>query len=95
MTESALAKFTPEDIEMATNTAREALNNSPDDTLLNWSNSNTGHSGSVKVYDTRQVGETTCREVLFEHNAITIVQSTKYFVCQQADDRWQVTSRNN
>ncbi len=91
-TETAISRFTPEDIDLLKATAADALNNHPDDTELTWKNADTGHSGSVKVFDTKEVSGQTCRQVFIQNNAKTIKGSAQYFVCQQEDGKWQVSA---
>jgi surface antigen len=91
-TESPLAHFTPEDFELFYAAADEALNQKADDSEVSWRNPDTGHSGSVKVFGTTQVGEETCREALVINQAKSIKGSLKYFVCKQDDGKWRVTT---
>lgn len=91
-TESAVAKFSPEDIDLLKATAADALNNHPDDTELSWTNAETGHFGSITVFGTKEIEGQTCRQVLIKNNAETVQGSAQYFVCQQEDGKWQVTA---
>lgn len=91
-TETAIAKFSPEDIDLLKATVRDVLNNHPDETELSWTNSATGHSGSVTVFGTKEVAGQSCRQVLLKNNAKAVQGSAQYFVCQQEDGKWQVTA---
>lgn len=91
-TESAIAKFSPEDIDLLKSTVRDALNNQPDDTELSWANADTGHSGSVKVFGTKEIEGQTCRQVVLKNNAKTVQGSAEYFVCEQEDGKWSVSA---
>ena len=55
MTESALSKFTSEDIGLLKNAGREALNNQPDQSEVPWNNPVTGNSGSITVTNTLEI----------------------------------------
>jgi len=94
ITESAISKFTPEDISLLKDASRDALNNQPDQSEVQWNNSDTGHSGSITVSDTRQINDRTCRNALFKNNAREIKGTVHYVLCQQADSSWKVSSPN-
>lgn len=91
-TETAISRFSPEDIDLLRATADEALDNHPDDTELGWENPNTGHSGTIRVFGTKEVSSQICRQVFVKNNAIKIQGSAQYFVCKQDDGIWQITA---
>ena len=91
-TETAISRFLPKDIDLLKATAADALNNHPDDTELSWENPDTGHSGKIKVFGTKEVSNQTCRQVFVMNNAIKIQGSAQYFVCKQEDGKWQITA---
>lgn len=95
ITESALSKFTPEDIKLLKDAGRDALDNQPDQSEVQWSNADTGHSGSITVTDTRQINDKTCRNALFKNNAKNIKGTVRYVLCQQTDSTWIVSSPND
>jgi surface antigen len=88
--ESAMAKFTPEDLSLLKNAAKEALNNQPDDSEVQWDNPDTEHSGSITVSNTRQINEKTCRNALLKNTAKSIKGTVHYILCKQSDDKWQI-----
>ena len=91
-TETAISRFVPEDIELLKTTAGDALDNHPDDTELNWNNPDSGHSGSIKVFGTREITGQTCRQVLIKNNAKTVKGSAEYLLCKQDDGNWTVSA---
>ena len=93
MTQSAIAQFTEADIELLRAAGKDALDNYPDQSEIEWDNSDTGHSGSITVSNTRQIDGRTCRNVLLKNNAKTIQGTARYLLCQHEDDTWQVTSQ--
>jgi surface antigen len=93
ITQSAMGQFTEADIEMLKTTGREALENLPDQSETEWSNPDTGHSGSITVSNTRQIDNMTCRNTLLKNNAKTIQGTMRYLLCKHTDGTWQVTSQ--
>ncbi|MGI9315914.1 MAG: RT0821/Lpp0805 family surface protein [bacterium] len=91
-TETAISRFSPKDIDLLKATAADALNNHPDESELSWDNPGTGHSGSVKVFGTKEIEGQTCRQTFIKNDAKTIKGSAQYFLCKQKDGKWQVTA---
>jgi surface antigen len=92
MTESAIAKFTSEDIGLLKNAGRDALNNQLDQSEVQWNNPVTGNSGSVTVTNTRQIDDKTCRNALLKNNAKNIKGTLRLVLCQQTDGTWIVSA---
>jgi surface antigen len=92
MTESAISKFTSEDIGLLKNAGRDALNNQPDQSEVPWNNPDTGNSGSITVTNTRQVDDRTCRNALLKNNAENIKGTLRLVLCQQTDGTWIVSA---
>ena len=93
ITQSAMGQFTEADIELLKIAGREALENLPDQSEVDWSNPDTGHSGSITVSNTRQIDNMTCRNTLLKNNAKTIQGTMRHLLCKHTDGTWQVTSQ--
>ena len=92
MTESAISKFTSEDIGLLKNAGHDALNNQPDQSEVQWNNPVTGNSGSITVTNTRQIDDRTCRNALLKNNAENIKGTLRLILCQQTDGTWIVSA---
>ncbi len=87
-----MTKFTSEDLQLLREAAGEALNNQPDNTEIPWDNPDTGHSGSATALTTRDMNNMTCRDLLLKNDAQSVKGTARYFLCQQVDGTWQITS---
>ena len=91
-TETPMGKLTPADIELLKITARDVMNNPADDQELQWSNPETGHSGTIAVRKTGKVKGQTCRDTIVTIDAISIKGTSRYLLCAQKDGTWKITS---
>jgi len=87
--EGAVAHMTPEDVEILTSTIDNALNNSPDGTVVEWSNPETAASGKVSVGKTHQDYGTTCRLMRMQNNSKGISRSGNYRLCKDQEGAWR------
>ncbi len=86
-----MSSFNEKDFELLKEAGREALDNQPDQTEIEWHNPDTGNSGSVSVLSTRMIEDKTCRDALLKNNARTIQGTVRYLLCRQDDGTWQIT----
>lgn len=91
ITETAIGQFTPEDIEILKETGREVLNSQADDTVVHWSNPETGNSGSIKVKDSQEIDGQNCRAALLKNRTESMEGHVRYLLCQQEDGTWKIT----
>ena len=89
--DSAITYFSEKDIEMVKSASRDVLNNHPDDTEVDWTNSDTGNSGSVKVMNTHVIKGRTCRNLIIRNKAKNAEGTIKHLVCQQEGGKWAIT----
>jgi len=92
ITETAISQFTEQDINVLKEAGRDALNNQTDDSVVHWSNPETGNSGSIKVTDTRDVNGLKCRTTHLKNKTESIQGQASYLVCQQDDGNWKITT---
>ena len=84
-----VAYLTDEDIEILLSTLQSALNEQPDGDSVNWSNLNTGHSGSIKLLDTHPDYDTTCRQLEIVNQAAGRSGRGTYRMCKADDGKWK------
>ena len=89
--DSAITYFSEKDIEMIKSASRDVLNNHPDDTKVDWNNSDTGNSGTVKVVNTHMMKGRTCRNLIIKNKAKNAEGTIKHILCQQEGGTWAIT----
>jgi surface antigen len=62
---------------------------SPDGTVSNWENPETGSGGRVKVLDTEQTNGLTCRNIRARNQARGRQADGIYRLCKEADGKWR------
>ena len=83
-----VAYLSSADQDLLRDAFRKALNESADNETVEWSNPNTGHSGSIEVLDTHEDFDTTCRTVRISTQAGTREGRAVHRLCKADDGRW-------
>ena len=87
--------YTPEDIEIVKQVMRQALEEGDNGGVFEWSNPDSGHSGSVSPRtDTLQDGKR-CRQTRFTSHTQGEQNVSEFFLCRQADGVWAVEQPAN
>jgi len=90
--ETPIGKFSKEDLSMMQATARKALSEAPDGTLVEWSNPKTGSSGTVKPLDTFQQKGLKCRRTEFTNKYKTLFGGSTIVACEVKKGEWKYAS---
>ena len=85
---SPVAHLDEADREMLSAAIREVIA-SPDGTTLDWNNPDTGSKGRIKVLDTHEAFDTTCRNLRSRSVARGRQAEGIYRMCKQADGTWR------
>jgi surface antigen len=88
---SPIAHLDEQDREILRETIEEVLE-SPDGTVLDWSNPDTGSHGRVKVLDTHEDLGTICRNLRARNQARSRQADGIYRLCKAADGSWKFAS---
>jgi surface antigen len=86
---SAISRFNKKDMTLLKETAKKALDEAPDNTVLDWNNAESGNSGSAQPLRTYQKGSSTCRLVKFTNQHKDIKGVTKHTLCKQTSGEWK------
>ena len=90
---SPIAHLDEQDRKILRETIEEVLE-SPDGTVLDWSNPDTGSHGRVKVLDTHEDLDTICRNLRARNQARGRQADGIYRLCKAADGSWKFASAN-
>ena len=85
---SPIAHMNQEDRQLLRETIDKLLE-SPDGTVLDWENPDTGSGGRVKVLDTEVVDGVTCRNVRARNQARGRQADGVYRLCQDENNTWR------
>ena len=88
MRESPIANMDEQDRQILRDTINELLE-SPDGTVIDWSNPDTGSGGRVKVLDTNETAGMTCRNVRARNQARGRKQDGTYNLCKDETGTWR------
>ncbi|MCP4001070.1 MAG: hypothetical protein GY727_09190 [Gammaproteobacteria bacterium] len=86
--ESPIAHLDKQDRKILHQTINEILN-SPDGTVMDWSNPKTGSNGRVKVLDTHKDLGTVCRNIRARNEARGRKADGIYRLCKAKDGSWK------
>src|SRR3954468_23980487 len=87
------AQFTEEDKSLFNQALHEALNKTPDNETLTWSNPNTGSGGELTPLDTAGAPGRSCRHIEVINKAKGQAEKGRWSLCKQADGRWMPRSQ--
>lgn len=90
--ETPIGKFSKEDLSMMQETARKALSEAPDGTLVEWSNPKTGSSGTIRPLDTFQQKGLKCRRTEVTNKYKTLLGSTTLVACEVKKGEWKYST---
>jgi surface antigen len=90
--ETPIGKFSKEDLSMMQETARKALSEAPDGTLVEWSNPKTGSSGTIKPLDTFQQQGLKCRRAEVTNRYKTLLGGTTLVACEVKKGEWKYST---
>ena len=88
MRDSPIAHLDEQDRKILRNTIDELLK-SPDGTVMDWSNPDTGSNGRVKVLDTHEDLDTVCRNLRARNEARGRKADGTYRLCKAEDGSWK------
>ena len=88
MRDSPIAHLDEQDRQILRNTINKLLE-SPDGTVTDWSNPDTGSSGRVKVLDTHEDFNTVCRSIRARNEARGRKADGVYRLCKAEDGSWK------
>jgi len=91
--ESPIAHLDEKDRMILRQTIEQALE-SPDGTVIEWANPDSGSFGRVKVLDTQMIGpdQNTCRNIRARNEAHGRKADGIYRLCQDKDDNWRFSA---
>jgi surface antigen len=84
-----VAAFTDEDIAIAQDHIRDALNNGKNGEVVQWENPNSGAAGEYTLLKTYQRDGVTCRRIKVIHSAKKRRGESAYTLCQTAAGTWR------
>jgi len=90
--ETPIGKFSKEDLSMMQETARKALSEAPDGTLVEWSNPKTGSSGTIRPLDTFQQKGLKCRRTEVTNKYKTLLGGTTLVACEVKKGEWKYST---
>lgn len=90
MKDSALSNMTEADVEAMRAAARTALDDGEDGVTVNWSNAETGASGSLTPQATSASGESVCRRLQIVNTAGGQTGRSAFDFCRQPDGTWKI-----
>lgn len=85
---SPIAHLNEDDRQMLRETINQLLE-SPDGTVMDWENPDTGSGGRVKVLDTEEVDGMTCRNIRARNQARGRQADGVYRLCQDETGTWR------
>jgi len=85
---SPIAHLNEDDREILRETINQALE-SPDGTVLDWSNEKTRSGGRVKVLDTEETEGMVCRNIRARNQARGRLADGTYRLCKAEDGTWR------
>lgn len=90
--ETPIGKFSKEDLSLMQETARKALSEAPDGTLVEWSNPKTGSSGTIKPLDTFQQKGLKCRRAEVTNKYKALLGGTTLVACEVKKGEWKYST---
>jgi len=93
LTGAPVANLSDADQEILRETVRDALDNQPDGTTVEWLNPDTGSTGTIEVLDTHEDFGTTCRSVRTFTRAGGREGGGVHRLCKAEDDSWRFAPR--
>jgi len=88
---SPVRYFTDGDWEMMTTTADRALNNGKDGEAFDWSNPESGSSGSLTpIGKAKSRKGSDCRKLKISNHAKGLSNTSTQILCKQPDGEWKV-----
>lgn len=87
--------YSPEDIEIVKQTMSETLEHGVDGQAGDWSNADTGHSGSITPLSTTEQDGKRCRHTRFSSFTQEGEHVSEFYLCKQPDGRWAVEQPGN
>jgi surface antigen len=84
-----ITAFTDEDIAMAQDHIRNALNHGKNGDVVQWENTNSGATGEYTLLKTYQRNGATCRRVNVVHSAKGRRGESVQTLCQTSEGTWQ------
>ena len=85
---SPISHLDPDDREKLRSAIEEVME-SPDGTIIDWSNPDTGSRGRIKVLDTHEAFGTTCRNLRSRSEARGRQGEGIYRLCKADDGTWR------
>ena len=93
LTDSAAQEFTEQDWVVFSDALDSALNQAEDGGIQQWSNEQSGNSGSIEVDNTRQTEHGTCRQVITTNRTARQLGTSNLTMCLQPDGSWKIDNR--
>lgn len=93
LTDSAAQEFTEQDWVVFSDALDSALNQAEDGGIQQWSNEQSGNSGSIEVDNTRQTEHGTCRQVITTNRTTRQLGTSNLTMCLQPDGSWKIDNR--
>jgi surface antigen len=84
--------FTDDDVKLATQTMKDALDNQSNGTTSDWNNPRSGNSGSATPTKTFTKRGMTCRRLKLVNRARGQTGQAVFNFCQQPDRTWKIVS---
>jgi surface antigen len=84
-----VAAFTDEDIAIAQDHIRDALNNGEDGEVVQWENPSSGAAGAYTLLKTYQRDDAKCRRVKVIHSAKGRRGESAHTLCQTSAETWR------
>ena len=83
-------QYSPEDIGILKARMDKILSSLKDGETGEWSNSETGHGGSITPLNSIEANGKTCRETRFQSQSDAGQNMSEFFLCKQPDGSWAV-----
>jgi surface antigen len=86
---SAASELTREDEVYLQEALRQALEETPDKQQVDWKNPENGHFGNIRLLDTHEDFDTTCRTIRIFTSAGGREGGGRFRLCLADDDSWR------
>lgn len=88
---SAFPRLTTEDLQIITNTVKDNFENAEQGASANWSNDETGHSGSVHLVRNFSVAEHECKRIGYLIDATSTTRAWRLQIdfCRNDNGEWE------